>query len=93
MEINQFAVINRDLHTQIKVIENLVRVDLFKEATKLLPTAEETCESLASLMKSDNTIQRRIVSNRQLDIKWLGDTIQEASIKKAKSPVKKRKVK
>ncbi len=93
MAINQFAVTNRDLHSQINVIESLLRIDLFKEATKLMSTAEETCESLASMMKSDNEIQRRIVTNRRLDMKWLGVAIQEASLKKTKSPVKKRKAK
>ena len=44
-------------------------------------------------MKSDNEIQRRIVTNRRLDIKELGVAIKDASIKKTKSPVKKRKAK
>ena len=93
MAINQFVVTHRELHTQINVIENLVSGDLFKEAAKLLSAAEKTCESLESLINADNEIQKRIVTNRRWEIKWIRDAIQEASLKKTKTTVKRRKAK
>lgn len=93
MAINQFADISKDLTNQIKFIESTVRDDLFKEAAKLLSTAEETCGNLESAMVPDNQVQTKIVSNRRLEIHWLHDEIQQGLIKKSGKPVKKRKVK
>lgn len=93
MAINQFADISKDLYTQIKFIESQVKGDLFKEAAKLLSTAEETCENLESAMKPDNQIQTHIVDNRRREIHWLHDEIQQGLIKKHSKPVKKRKTK
>lgn len=89
MAINQFADISKGLYTQIKVIESLVKEDLFKEATKLLSTAEETCGNLESLVEPDNKIQTHIVNNRRREIGWLHDAIQHGSIKKHSKPGKK----
>jgi hypothetical protein len=84
MEINQFADTSKDLYTQIKVVENLIKGDQLKEARKLLPTAEKACNNLESLMAEDNKIQRNIVNNRRLEITWIHDAIQQ-SMAKAKS--------
>ena len=54
MEINHFADMSKDLYTQIKFVENLVKGDSYKEARKRLSTAEETCNNLESLMSPDN---------------------------------------
>ena len=80
MEINQFADTSKDLYTQIKVVENLIKGDQLKEARKLLPTAEKACNNLESLMAEDN----KIVNNRRLEITWIHDAIQQ-SMAKAKS--------
>jgi hypothetical protein len=93
MATNQFADISKDLFNQIKYIEITVKDDLFKEAAKLLSTAEETCGNLESAMIPDNQIQTHIVSNRRREIHWLHDEIQQGLVKKHSKPVKKRKTK
>lgn len=93
MAINQFADISKDLFNQIKFIESQVKGDLFKEAAKLLSTAEETCGNLESAMSTDNHVQTHIVSNRRREIHWLHDEIQQGLTKKQAKPVKKRKAK
>ena len=90
MEINQFADISKDLYTQIKVVENLVKGDSYKEARKLLSTAEETCNNLESLMAPDNRIQKNIVNNRRREITWIQDAIQQGTAKAKAKPVRKR---
>ena len=91
MSINQFADISKDLFNQIKYIESTVKDDLFKEAAKLLSTAEETCGNLESAMVPDNQVQTKIVSNRRREIHWLHDEIQQGLNKKHSKPVKRRK--
>jgi predicted nucleotidyltransferase len=94
MAENQFADVSRDLYMQIKVVEDMVKGELFKEAVKLLTTAEETCKSLESLMEEDNKIQIHIVANRQREIVWIQESIQEGMAKSKKKPaVKKRAAK
>jgi len=93
MAINQFADISKDLFNQIKFIESLVKGDLFKEAVRLLSTAEETCGNLESVMKPDNQLQTHIVNNRRLEIRWLHDDIQQGLIEKHNKPTKKRNAK
>ena len=93
MALNQFAEISKDLYMQIKVVENLVKGDLYKEAGKLLTTAEETCSNLESLMTPDNTIQTKIVNNRRREIHWIQDAIQHGLAKVKSKPVKKRTAK
>jgi hypothetical protein len=93
MSINQFADISKDLSNQIKFIESTVRDDLFKEAARLLSTAEETCGNLESAMIPENQVQTKIVSNRRLEIHWLHDEIQQGLTKKSGKPVKRRKAK
>jgi hypothetical protein len=90
MEMNQFADISKDLSTQIKEVENLVRDDQFKEARKLLPAAQENCNNLESLMAPDNRIQRNIVNNRRQEIVWIQDAIQVGTAKAKAKPVRKR---
>jgi len=89
MAVNQFADISKDLYNQIKFIESRVKDDSFKDAVKLLSTAEKTCEHLESVMTPDNQLQTHIVNNRRLEIRWLHDNI-EQGLKKKKKPVKKR---
>ena len=93
MAINQFSDISKDLFNQIKYIESTVKEDLFKEAAKLLSTAEETCGNLESAMKPDNQVQTNIVKNRRREIHWLHDEIQQGLTKKQIKPVKRRKTK
>ena len=93
MAINQFSDISKDLFNQIKYIESTVKEDLFKEAAKLLSTAEETCGNLESAMKPDNQVQTNIVKNRRREIHWLHDEIQQGLTKKQSKPVKKRQTK
>jgi len=93
MAINQFSDISKDLFNQIKYIESTVKEDLFKEAAKLLSTAEETCGNLESAMKPDNQVQTNIVKNRRREIHWLHDEIQQGLTKKQSKPVKRRKTK
>lgn len=88
---NQFAGISRDLYTQIKFIEDLVKGDQFKGAGKRLKTAEETCRDLESLMDEDNKIQIHIVSNRQREIRWIQESIQEGLAKTKKKPAAKKR--
>ena len=90
MELNQFADISKDLYTQIKVVENLVKGDSYKEARKRLSTAEATCNNLESLMTPDNRIQKNIVNNRRLEITWIQDAIQQSMAKAKNKPVRKR---
>jgi len=93
MAVNQFSDISKDLYNQIKYIENLVKGDLFKEADKLLSTAEKTCGNLESAMTPDNRLQLHIISNRRQEIDWLHKDIQQGLTKIKNKPVKKRKVK
>ncbi len=93
MAINQFADISKELYTQIKVVEDLVKSDLYKEAGKLLSTAEETCRNLESLMTEDNKIQTHIVDNRRREIHWIQDAIQQGLAKGRSKPVKRRTAK
>ncbi len=86
MAENQFADVSRDLYMQIKVVEDMVKGELFKEAVKLLTTAEETCKNLESLMEEDNKIQIHIVANRQREIVWIQESIQEGLAKSKKKP-------
>ena len=89
MAANQFADLSRDLYTQIKIVETLVKGSLFKEAKKMLSKAEASCENLESLMSEDNKIQMHIISNRRLEIHWIHDAIQQG-LAKNKPVVKKR---
>jgi len=89
MAVNQFADISKDLFNQIKYIESRVKDDSFKDAVKLLATAEKTCDHLESMMVPDNLLQTHIISNRRLEIGWLHDNI-EQGLKKKKKTVKKR---
>ena len=92
MAANQFADISKDLFNQIKYIESRVKDDSFKDAIKLLATAEKTCEHLESVMTPDNQLQTHIVNNRRLEIRWLHDNIEEG-LQKKKKPAKKRTAK
>ena len=92
MAANQFADISKDLFNQIKYIESRVKDDSFKDAIKLLATAENTCEHLESVMTPDNQLQTHIVNNRRLEIRWLHDNIEEG-LQKKKKPAKKRTAK
>ena len=89
MAVSQFADISKDLFNQIKFIESRVKDDSFKDAVKLLATAEKTCEHLESVMTPDNQLQTHIVSNRRLEIGWLHDNIKQG-LQKKKKPAKKR---
>ncbi|MGA2159483.1 MAG: hypothetical protein WB588_07260 [Dehalococcoidia bacterium] len=89
MEMSQFADTSKDLYTQIKVVENLIKGDQFKEARKLLPTAEKACNNLESLMTEDNRIQKNIVTNRRREINWIHDAIQQNTAKAKSKPVRK----
>ena len=80
---------SKDLYTQIKVVENLVKGDSYKEARKLLSTAEQTCNNLESLMEPDNRIQTNIVNNRRREITWIHDAIQQSTTKAKGKPVRK----
>jgi hypothetical protein len=40
MAVNQFADISKELYTQIKIVEDMVKGDLYKEAGKMLLTVE-----------------------------------------------------
>ena len=94
MAVNQFADISKELYTQIKVVEDMVRSDLYKEAGKMLSTAEQNCRSLESLMEEDNKIQSHIVDNRRREIVWIQDAIELGLAKaRTKKPVKKRAAK
>jgi hypothetical protein len=90
MAMNQFADISKDLYMQIKVVENLAKDGQFKEAGKLLSSAEKTCGNLESLMQEDNKVQTHIISNRKQEITWLHDTIQNGLVKKPATRLKKR---
>ena len=92
MEMNQFADMSKDLYTQIKVVENLVKGDLYKEAGKLLKTAQENCDNLESLMTPDNAIQTRIIDNRRREIGWIQDAIRHGMAKAASKPAAKKRV-
>ena len=92
MAVSQFADISKDLFNQIKLIEIRVKEDSFKEAVKMLATAEKTCEHLESMMTPDNLLQTHIVNNRRLEIGWLHDNIQQG-LQKKKKPAKKRTTK
>ncbi|MGA2367383.1 MAG: hypothetical protein ABSF74_02270 [Dehalococcoidia bacterium] len=89
MAMNQFADISKDLYTQIKVVENLVKGDLYKEARKLLSAAEATCNNLESLMEPDNRIQTNILNNRRREISWIQEAIQHNTAKAKVKPVRK----
>ena len=89
MEQNQFADTSKDLYTQIKLVENLIKEDQYKEARKLLPTAEKACNNLESLMTEDNRIQKNIVTNRRREINWIQDAIQQNTAKEKSKPVRK----
>jgi len=94
MAVNQFADISKELYMQIKVVEDMVKSDLYKEAGKMLLTAEENCKSLETLMEEDNKIQTHIVDNRRREIHWIQDSIEKGLAKaRAKKPVKKRAAK
>jgi hypothetical protein len=82
---SNFAEISKDLFNQIKLIESRVKEDSFKEAVKMLATAEKTCERLESVMTPDNQLQSHIVSNRRLEISWLHDNIQQGLQKRKKA--------
>ena len=90
MTINQFANISKDLYTQIKVIESMVKSDLFKEAHKMLSTAEKNFGKLESAIAADNPVQTHIVNNRRLEIQWLQDSVKRGLLKRPVKPVKKR---
>jgi hypothetical protein len=91
MVTNQFAEISKELYTQIKAVEDLVRSNLYKEAAKMLTAAEKACDNLESLMLPDNKIQANIISNRRREITWTQDAIQHGLANaKIKSATKKR---
>jgi len=93
MAINQFADISKDLYAQIKVIENLIKGNLFVEADALLSTTKESCRNLESLMAEDNKIQTHIVDNRQQEIHWMHDAIQLGLKNTHSKPLKKHNAK
>jgi hypothetical protein len=93
MAENEFADISRDLYAQIKIVEDLVSDDLYKEAGKMLSEVEEHCKSLESLMEEDNKIQVHIVANRRREIGWIQDAIQQGQAKAKSKPVKRRATK
>ena len=82
MAINQFADISKELYMQIKVVENLTKDGQYKEASKLLSSAEKACGNLESLVQEDNKVQTHIVHNRRQEISWLHDSIQTGLTKK-----------
>jgi hypothetical protein len=90
MAISQFADISKDLYTRIKIIENMVKGNLYKEAQRQLSSAEESCGNLESLVEPDNKVQARIVSNRRMEIHWLEDSIKHGLIKRPVIRKKKR---
>jgi hypothetical protein len=90
MAMNQFADISKDLTMQIKVVENLAKDGQFKEAGRLLTSAEKACGNLESLAQEDNKVQTHIVHNRRQEIGWLQDTIQNGLVKKPATRLKKR---
>ena len=93
MALNQFADMSKNLTMQIKVVENLTKDGKFKEAGKLLSTAEKACGNLESLIEEDNKVQTHIVSNRKQEITWLQDAIQLGLVKKPAASLRKRTVK
>jgi hypothetical protein len=94
MAVNQFADISKELYMQIKVVEDMVKSDLYKEAGKMLLTAEANCKNLETLMEEDNKIQTHIIDNRRREINWIQDAIQQGLAKaRNKKPVKKRAAK
>ena len=92
MVVSQFADMSKELYTQIRVVEDLVRGDLFKDARKALATCEAACDNLESIMMPDNKIQSDIIRNRRREIGWIQDAIQ-TGLAKAKPAPKKRVVK
>jgi hypothetical protein len=92
MAVSQFADMSKELYTQIRVVEDLVRGELFKEARKALTTCESACNNLESVMMPDNKIQSDIIRNRRREIGWIEDAIQ-AGLAKTKPAAKKRVVK
>jgi hypothetical protein len=90
MPENEFADISRDLYAQIKIVEDLVSDDLYKEAGKMLSEVEAHCNSLESLMEEDNKIQVHIVANRRREIGWIQDAIEVGQAKAKAKPVKRR---
>jgi P2-related tail formation protein len=93
MPIDQFADVSKDLCMQIKLIENLLKQNLFNEADELMQQATKCCRTLESLMAEDNKIQTRIVANRQKEITWIQDAIQGNIKKTVGKSAKKRKTK
>jgi hypothetical protein len=90
MAMNQFADISKDLTMQIKIVENLAKDGQYKEAGRLLTTAEKACGNLESMVQEDNKVQTHIVANRRQEIGWLQDTIQSGLVKKPATRLKKR---
>ncbi len=86
MALNQFADVSRDLFKQIRVVETLIKGDMFKEARKLLPAAEEACNNLEQLMEPDNRIQRNIMYNRRREVSWIQDSIRQSNAKAGGRP-------
>ena len=90
MDINQFADTSRKLSSQVRIAQDLVNDDSFKEAGKALKTAEKTCCSLESLMESQNKVQNQIVNNRRREMQWIDDAIQQGMAKTKSKVVRKR---
>ena len=88
-----FAYLSRDLYTQVHVIEDLVRSSVWDEAGERLQAAKGSCDHLETLVEEDNQVQRRIVTNRKLEIHWLDTAIQAAQEKSPKKTVKRRAAK
>jgi hypothetical protein len=94
MKTYQFVDLSKDLYTQVHVIENLVKSSVFKEANTRLSAARKICDNLETLVEPENELQRRIVTNRKLEIHWLDTAIQVALAKNPKkAPAKKRAAK
>lgn len=93
MAVNQFADISKDLCAQIKVIEKLLKCNLFVEADALMSNTKKSCRKLESLLTEDNKIQTRIVENRHREIDWIRDAIQRGLKKTRTKPVKKQNAK
>ena len=93
MATYQFAYFSRDLYTQIHIIESLVKSNVFSEARTRLQAARQSCEHLQSLAEPENNLQKRILTNRRLEIQWLETAIKEAGKKVHRVIRKKRGVK
>ena len=90
MAVDQFADVSKDLCAQIKTVEHMLKQNLYREADALMPKVTKCCRTLESLVTEDHKIQNHILANRQKEISWIQDTIQNNIKSKAAKSVRKR---